>query len=221
MKHFSILIFLFVSVSGCFAQIPQSTILLGADANYHTTTREYTYGDGRKAPGDIKTNTISAQPTIAFFIANNIAIGLNFGYSYTRNKNSFNFNNIDDKTRIVEIGPYVRLYKMLGEQAGIFAQAEFNYGKGLNDYRRINFNNGTPISGKDDIITIDAGIKPGFVFFITKRIGLETSIGFLGYQSRKAGNDEMNLNIDNTTKSFGLSLNPSSVNVGFRYYIIR
>ncbi|MCH2195865.1 hypothetical protein [Kordia sp.] len=60
------------------------------------------------------------------------------------------------------------------------------------------------------------GVRAGFVFMLSKNIGLETSVGALGYTTSNL-EDEGN-NSESDFNSFDFSLNSSNLLVGLSYY---
>lgn len=64
------------------------------------------------------------------------------------------------------------------------------------------------------------GISPGLTYFMTKRLALETQLGFFGYTNDESSFEDGQGNSNRTSESSNLSFNLNSSNLffGLSYY---
>lgn len=139
------------------AQTMQGQWMVGGDAGFNSTTPVH---DGTS--GDA-TTTISINPTLGYFVIDNLAVGLNLG-----------FTTVTDQGSQFVVGPLVRYYFVnLGESAKLFGQGRFN------------FVSTSPDQG-DSVSGTQWGIGVGLAWFLNPHVALE---GILEYSSTTPNSD--------------------------------
>lgn len=143
--------------------------------------------------GDIK-----AQ--VGYTIKDNLVLGIGLG--------SFNsdFPLLDNSNNSFEMSgasvfTYLKKYYPISEKLAFTLQGEIKYSFEENE---INYLTAPVI--KNDVFSI--GVRPGFTYFLSKNIALETNLGFVGYSFTH----ERTLN--NNTHKFGLDLDATNVTFG-------
>ena len=109
------------------------------------------------------------------------------------------------------MGAFVRYYQPIGEKLALFGElngVSYTVGNITRTYE------GSLVSQKDTYRSLSVGafIRPGIVYFITPKIGLETSFGglSLGYFSNKNKSEDRNVfttTSETTNSGFTGSLN--------------
>jgi len=151
-------------------QISSGTILLGGSLNYNTNN----YNSSNNNDQVFKSNSFSFAPKAGYFISENLVLGVGLGLTTGSQKNG---SAIQYKQSGYSIGPFVRYYKFLGERTALFGNAAFNYNK--TKTKSLNLNQElVPANNQENI---GAYITPGLTYFASSRIGLEISLGYIGY----------------------------------------
>jgi hypothetical protein len=213
-NSFLFLVCLFQQVQG---QINKGVTSSGGGINFYSRNID-------RADGNAKQTNFSFAPNISYFLAKNLSLGIEVGYSYENSSNSSISPGpyIESTSKSFSVGPFIRYYKMLNEHVSLFGQASFTVGFPRNEVS--NFQSGGFMSTNNyRTIQLVAGLQPGITFFITKRLALEGSYGFIGYrrQQQKSETGIPTTVTDNSESSFELSFNPSSLGLGLQYYFSR
>jgi len=213
----SFIIFI-VSISYCRAQLKKGVSIYGFDLNYNTSTTKYDSGDDSD-----KTYSFSVMPTFGVFINSHVLVGLKTNWTKTRNAdvNTPDFSISNSTSKGHSFGPFVRYYKMFSDKAGFFVQGEMAWAKNKLTYTLEDTQSNSEFDIEDHIKSFQAGVRPGVVFFIGKRVALESTLGFIGYSKSKTDNSWVPANLDSSNKGFQFSLSPGTLNFGFRYYLIK
>lgn len=151
---------------------------------------------------------IGINASYAHAISKDLFIGLGIGYSNNTRENDLSGgNSIETIQNTFRVFPYVRYYKGVGKNLAFFVQGETQFGFGKNK------TDGQETFKTDDVFI---GVRPGFTFMISKCLGLETTIGALGYSNNKLEN--VNSNTESKVSGFDFSFNPSDIIFGVSYY---
>ncbi|RDC61586.1 hypothetical protein [Adhaeribacter pallidiroseus] len=214
MKITLLLLFSFVVIGTCSAQITKGTSFVGGSGSYSKGTSKYNQGPDivYKSSG----SNFNFNPKAGYFISDNIALGLAINYfgSRSKSKNTPGNESYVNKQQSFGINPFGRYYKMLGERAAFFGQLTASYTKGqikTDDfiYQKYSF--------------VGAGVAPGFVFFATPKIGIETTVGNLGFyhSDNKNFSQDPNNSNENTSNQFVANIEASNIFLGINFYLGR
>ncbi|QNF33493.1 porin family protein [Adhaeribacter swui] len=213
MKTIVLLLFSFVVVSNCYAQIPAGTTFIGGSASFSNRTDKNTRNP------DIDNKSVSTSyslyPKAGYFITDNIALGL--GINYYSNRTKYKESSIDEsfrgKQHSLGINPFARYYKMLGEKIGFFGQFTLSYENGKSKNNDFIYQKQT---------SFGASLAPGFVFFATPKIGIETTIGNFGYfrYINKYYSQDQNPTEDKTNQ-LAANVEANNVFLGINFYFGR
>jgi hypothetical protein len=216
------------------AQTEAGKLLVSGQVNYFQSEGEST--STTNATGslhqDYKQSSFNFAPQIGYFIADNLALGISVGLGSGRFRNTrTDANNLgtyrrNDYTKGINVGPFVRYYKMLGERAGFFGQL-------VGGYQRQNQDNSTDYSGVNGNEYYDyrakvtggfATLSPGFIFFPTPKIGLELTVGGISYTKSKSTTQSQSNqyyldNYEGSSSSFGANFGLQHLAVGASFHL--
>ena len=164
--------------------IAAGTISLGGGIGYSNTTSQISYNvNGNPYSNDTKSSQFSFTPTVGYFIASNLELGLSLGYS--SRSQSYTIVPVTpspvttrvelDPTTMLQVGPYVRYYKMLSDQFGVTGALN----AGFQHSRDYDYNNSTITEFKGS--GFYASMTLAIVFFPVPRFAMSASMGCLGY----------------------------------------
>ena len=186
MKKYFLLGLLATSTEALHAQsIAAGTISLGGNIGYSQHTEKTGRSrNGNSSSEEFKRSQFDFSPSVGYFFADNLAIGLSVGYTSARRPYetitptpSIVINELDPTTT-VRVGPYVQYYKMLSEQFGVLGTLSGGYqNRRSYDYSR-NRRDISETKGSG----FYAAITPGIIFFPIPKFGISASIGSLGYE---------------------------------------
>ncbi|KAA9331282.1 outer membrane beta-barrel protein [Hymenobacter busanensis] len=176
------------------AQIPAGTILVGGNINY---SRRENQSELTPTSGKRTTQTVTGfdlGPTAGYFLADNLMLGL--GLDYQKNHATApvyvasltgdisKLMDLEAKSRYLAVGPVVRYYHFLGENAAFYGQAGAGYrtGKAEDEYL---LSANPNAMGTETRRTESSGfygqLSPGFVYFPVSKLGLEVSLRGLSF----------------------------------------
>lgn len=176
--------------------------------------------------------SLNLSPNLGFFVKDNLAIGANLIYVNTRSTirretplPTATFMDIsinESTTNGYGIGGFARYYVDLSEKFKFYLNGGINYT--LSIQKSIATQNdpftgilGSPVLQKNLLNTANIAIAPGFVFFVTPKLGIQTSMGNVFYQftnTRSKTGTPFSSNVAN----YGFNLNLSSFYFGINYH---
>ncbi|ARV15020.1 outer membrane beta-barrel protein [Polaribacter sp. SA4-12] len=185
----------------------KGTWVFGGELNFSNGENDYI-----DSTSDYNAFGITAK-TGYVFIKNNLELGLGLGYSRSKNENSYSSSSshYENKYNSYTISPYVKKYLPINDTFSFFLQGEVAFS---NYNRKQDYDNSddTNIDGN----TVFIGLRPGFVYFVTKNIALNANIGALGYSTNKYKSDNIT---ESKSNSFSFNLNSSNLIFGLSYYL--
>lgn len=163
--------------------IPAGTVSLGGGIGYNRTTEEASYSTGGSNYSYESTNsTFQFTPSVGYFVADNLAIGLGLGYMSTgtstevKPKPAYQLDDLDPSTNL-RLGAYVQYYKMLTDQFGVAG----TLGAGYQKYKQVSYDNNNGSAVEDKASGFYTELTPSVVFFPVPKFAISASIGSLGY----------------------------------------
>jgi len=205
-KYILSLLFISVAFIGkqTFAQVGQGLFVGGAlGINSYSSKTNHTHTSGNTStttkPIKEKGSSFGFMPQVGYFFTDNIGAGVMIGYNtdkteLTEEVSLTHTDIITSKMGTFTIGLFGRYAQQLGDgDFYLYGDVGFGIGRGSGTNKKeerevigsiIIQSDITESTVKSSIITL--GITPGILYFPTKKIGLETSLGnVLGYTSRK------------------------------------
>jgi hypothetical protein len=230
-KSLLLLIWLCSTSSLLFAQDFGKTLVTGS-ISFSTEKHSISMGNLQEQTR----NTFSIRPQVGFFVSPSVAVGVSAGY--TREYFSDPYSNpyyyqgstydipVEWTTNQYSAGPFLRIYTSITPKIAFFGHGEAYYqtGKTVSDR---DFSNLPPSPNitwdtTEPSFTQKGGgfkLQPGIVFFPTNTIGIEATVGNVGYFSSKSETEGSNY----SSKSSGFNANfgLSSVSLGISLYLGR
>jgi opacity protein-like surface antigen len=166
------------------AQISKGSFLLGSNLSFNASniTEKNKNGNKNVLPS---TYSLSVNPKLGYFVMENLSIGIDINFIYTRDTTS-NSSETSSRTHFL-MGPFGRYYFLLNDNLYLFFEA--NVGLGLTS---------TPELSKT---LLGAGAGPGLSFFLTDNVALETMAKYNYFQT--SGTDQTET-INNLNMSIGM-----------------
>jgi hypothetical protein len=147
----------------------KGTWVFGGDLNFRTANNE-SFNPGGTSINKANGFAIAVR-TGYVFTKNNLEFGLGLRYNTSKSNDSYNDSEFKNNTHT--ISPYIRKYFPVNENFSFFLQGEVAFSSGNSES-----NNNLTENERNSIFT---GIRPSFVYFVTKNIALNSTIGALGY----------------------------------------
>lgn len=182
------------------AQTEAGKLLLNGRVNYSQSKNEFNSISGSNlgnADEKRKSHTVGFSPQVGYFVVDNLVVGVALGFGtdksttsrtdYYLNPVSINYSETTTTYKNLNVGPFVRYYKMISEKTGFYGQLAGGYQRQLQKYSRHDFGSNTVDYDNESKTTGGYGsLVPGFVFFPTKKLGLDLTIGDLSYFKNKS-----------------------------------
>ncbi|MBM6500593.1 outer membrane protein [Flavobacterium macrobrachii] len=155
--------------------------------------------------GDSKENNLSFSPRAAYFVDDNIALGLAIGYETQKIDDGASATNTQ-----TSFGAFGRYYVTPSSKFSLFAQLGVDITSNNSEFE-VELD-GTVNAVDTESKGFNIGFAPGFHYFVSDKFALETSIGVLGYSSDDNGGNGVD-----KTNTFDLGLDFSNVMFGLTY----
>ncbi|MCB2410452.1 hypothetical protein [Hymenobacter lucidus] len=207
--------------------IAAGTVSLGGSVGYSSNKNTFnTTFNNVNYSGEQKSSTFHITPSVGYFFADNIAAGLQLGYSAYSTRTTQTPNNGPvppelDPTTNFSAGAYVQYYKMITEQFGVVGTLNGGY-QNEKDYDYIN--NSTQISERKGS-GLYTSLTPSIVFFPIPKLGLSASVGGLGYSRMSydypTNSGTVPAGYENKTSSLGASFGLDQLQFGGTFYFGR
>ncbi|MBX2939263.1 MAG: porin family protein [Ferruginibacter sp.] len=146
-----------------------------------------------------KATAFTFNPKVGYFVSPKIAVGLNLGFTTAKEDDGFS----EMKINTFNLGAFGRYYFTPANKFSIFLNLGVDY---------VNYKEEE--TGFEDYIEngFSVAFSPGFNYFLTKRLALETSMGLLGFSSMKPDFDGAE-----ATTNFAFVAGISNINFGLVY----
>ena len=207
----TVLLFSVFSISSTIGQDLKGKMLVGGNLNL----------SGRTYSGSLRDSenfNFSIRPNFGGFVSNSVAMGAVFSYNYYNNKSESELSQSNSHNVRNEFGfaYFLRYYKFFGKKFSILLAVTAGGSRGVEDYSYVT--NSSDIRSKNIIQTASVSFRPGIVYFISPKFGVETSFGNIGWNLQRV-NDELSSTGNGSTESnYILDFGLSSLQFGFNYY---
>ncbi|GAB3575047.1 hypothetical protein [Hymenobacter daeguensis] len=244
MKKLFLLSLLAATVGTSHAQsIAAGTISLTGNIGYYRSTNTsssyYSTGSGAGRIGYTTEATNSQFGTAvlpAYFVADNLAIGLNLGVNTTSSTQKTTYTNNTgfpsptslpdlDPNKSVRLGAFVQYYKFISEQFALIGTLGGGY-QHSKSYAYSSTGSSMPVATTFTGNGYYADLTPGIAFFPIPKVGISASMGALAFShsSNKfpetAGSTPPD-NYENSSSSFGAAFGFDHLSFGGTYYFGR
>lgn len=223
-------------MSTAHAQTQAGKLLISGQINYAQSESESnttSTGLPTTIKLEAKQSGFNFSPQLGFFVADNLVVGVVGGTTTSKRTEdrieSFNgssgvrYKYMYRNTR-VSVGPFVRYYTMVIENLGFYGQLSGGYQRQTNKNSNDSIGqNGIQNYSYEDRATGGYGtLTPGFVYFPTKKIGLELTLGSLLYSKVKSKQQNGQLqsgNSEGSSSEFGANFGLQSLAVGASFHL--
>jgi hypothetical protein len=189
-KNLTFLLLALLSSFTLHAQTQKGGQLLGGTFSAEHNTSDTKYIDQvNQVNNNGKTNAFTIGPSYNYFVADNLGLAVNLGYSRAHNNDYSSTRNNDNITNgyfgSISLMKYFLYEKIIGVRTGPLAYYSNSKSVGTNTDPLYN----SQVHAKG----YGAGIQLDFVYFPVKRIGLIASIGGFNYSQYKIDTDYSNV----------------------------
>jgi hypothetical protein len=192
------IILIFTAVVGTLAtawgQTTQGSLTLGGGIRYSSDEEDY-YSQ--------KTTEFSFQPSVGYFVADNLAVGLMLSMSSEK----YNYGSGDNKTNDLVVGPFARYYKFTSNEKFAFT-GEVGFLFGSTKFK-------PPVGNETKGGSTYVYVAPGFTYFLSEKWGLDFQLRGITFSSSDPNKDVD----DDKSSSFTFGFESFNPSLGFRFYV--
>jgi hypothetical protein len=182
--------------------IKAGTIQLGGNVGYSRTSqdRQVLLNGGNIIKETDINSQFSIAPSVGFFVADNLAVGINASYQSTNQYDA----------RFFQVGAFVQYYQMVSEQFGFTGTLGAGY-----QHAKYSFSSSDKQNG------FYAGLTPGLVFFPIPKLAIGASIGGLNYSRLSSKNNGFSGSDTYNSSTFGANFGLAQLLFSGTYYFGR
>lgn len=209
-----------------FLYIPKGVWAIGLTASYGELGTKDLDVFGLLSDVDISAHAFSIKPYLQYFIRNNMAVGLKFGYySAKGNVDSFNVDIMDDMSfnlsdimyRSESYSAAFTFSQFIGlsrrGRFGVFNEVELAFQSGNSEFRRPY--NGEPRTTYTTTTEAQLNFSPGVQVFIMKNVAFHVSFGVFGFYFKNEKQKENNVSTgDRFSSGANFRFNIFNINFG-------
>lgn len=214
-RRLFILPLLLLSFSGV-AQLQKGNKILGGTLNYSTSTNT-SDNSGVAGGSTSKTNNLTVNPRLGFFVSDRTVVGLMFdinSYSNeTTNLGGFEYNYESSR---FGFGPFVRRYFPVKDWVAFYGHADMNYSFGE---LKQTYSNSPSQNYERSTNTFNLGAALGLAFFPTNWMSVDLSMNPLSFSHSVNENEVGSSYADENTSSFNLNLSSQSFYIGAHFFL--
>lgn len=160
-------------------------------------------GFGSTKTGDFKTSDFTIAPKAGYFVTENIALGVAFGYESSKIDNG----NVDFTNNTFSVGAFGRYYFTPASKFSIFGELGVNYNSYDDEF---DLEAQELVDSKGNGFGI--AVAPGVSYFISKNFALEAAFGILSYETVNPDEDGVD-----STNGFDFGLKMTDIKLGLVY----
>jgi hypothetical protein len=149
---------------------------------------------------------LNFRPCYGYFVKDNFAIGADINFTVSNIKYKDEDSNNKTKSKTYGIGVFGRRYVNICDNFKFFWAGRLGY-----NYTREEINSSAHVN------EIALNVAPGFVYFVTPHISVESQFGNLYYIHSK-GVSEDYADLSTRKNSYGINLDATSLVLGLNYY---
>ena len=168
-------------------------------------------------------------PSFGYFIANNVAIGATVMFGTSNSTQNFinqgaggiPSSKLTDKSTSLNLGfgGFACYYINITDKLKAYFNGGINYTNSTSKYTNIYSNYpGNSSIDQPQINTISLAVTPGLIYFITPKIGIETSFGNMSYSYSSSKDKSLSYPNYNNSSNYGINLNLAAFSFGLNYF---
>jgi hypothetical protein len=191
------------------AQLSAGNVMLGGSANFGMRSYPESQGNTQRE------TYFGFSPQVGYFLSSRVAAGFFLGYNGYRSQWQSSQHSTKRQNNQYSVGPFVRVYHMVSEKAGFFGQLSGSYHYG----RHRDWEESTGWRERQTASSFGANFRPGFTYFISRKLAAELAFGNVSYSESLSEIQEQNES--RTGKGFHVDLGLGTFGVSFNYFINR
>lgn len=126
---------------------------------------------------DTKATQFNIAPSLGYFFAENLALGVGFDYTLNKIEEPINFEGEEQRTQTefdsdLLFGPFARYYLPVGLDKAFFIEATFGFGSSVDEVELQSGDQNTSTT------VFAMGVGPGFTIFSRDAIGIEALVKY-------------------------------------------
>jgi hypothetical protein len=221
MKKYFLILLTACAIQAGYSQTEKGKMFIGGSFNLYGNTHSrldssYKYDYDRIG--------FTIAPNFGYFIADNLATGafINLGFvksnqteDYMNRRTYSSMNNYKSNLLSLGLGGFMRYYINITDKFKFFANGNINY-QFQSDKRT--YQNNYPTNQTEESNNISINISPNFVYFVTPKLGIETSFGNIYYDYSSSKNKSVSYDNHDNSSDYGVNLSLSSFYLGLNYY---
>jgi hypothetical protein len=210
-----------------FAQLNKNKIMISGRGNFYTDKSEGESYSNNPAHIKDKRSDGNIDLNVGYFLSPNFAIGGSIGLGRNVYKQTYFYtngdNNINKSTsQNFSTGIFARYNYMINQSKfGLFFQLNNTYTWGRIDREYIYTSVVNPPGGNlalDKNHSFNLGLTPGLVYFINNRLSVETSIGYLAYNSMVTKDKPLEQRVERVSR-FNADFSMATAYFGLTFYL--
>ncbi|HIC30876.1 MAG TPA: porin family protein, partial [Flavobacteriaceae bacterium] len=150
----------------------------------------------------VKTNVFTIAPKAAYFVSDNIAVGLGLGFTSGKEEDGF----AEEKVNVFGVDAFGRYYFTPASQFSLFAELGLGYDSVNNETTVGN------VTADSDSAQFGANLGAGLNYFVSSNFSIEAGVAVLGYSTNDNGG-----NGAESTDSFSFGGDWTNVTFGVNY----
>ncbi|WP_300670119.1 OmpW family outer membrane protein [Soonwooa sp.] len=181
------------------AQTEKGSWVIGGSTTlgFTTATSKYKY-QGESADGP-KVSSISVTPSVGYFVANNIAIGLDLGISSVTQKNEEDLYSEKNTTTTIAVMPTASYY--FKSASNIIPYLGVGVGYASSNNKNTYTENGNTNTDEGKVSGFAYKAKGGVVFLLNQNVGIDVGLSYMGTNGKLDSNKDVKVN----TGTFGVN----------------
>lgn len=197
-------------------QTTQGSLVVSGSVSFINDASENPYSDPERKNVD---RFINLNPSIGYFIKDGLEIGTGLGLRYQSSISKTDETKHTNRTKTISLSPYVRKYIPLFEQLQLHGTAYASYGIGNQTGKNDQSSSSVVVSTHN---SLGIGVYPGLTYFATPRLGFTAVFGNISYnRSKEKAKEDQPYDWSRNSNSFNANFSPSSIGIGFNYFIAR
>jgi hypothetical protein len=210
MKRIYLMAMVLLAGFSSFSQVSTGNVFIGGGIEFSSVTNKQHTANSTMTMREY--NSVFLTPSLGYFIADNIAIGVGFGFGRITETYPF-FGNDQDITTVYGISPFLRKYWNLSDSFYLFGEGSIGVASGT-EKEKIDGN--TETVGKFNFFSV--GIAPGLAFFPSEKFAFEFKFSLLSWEKYSDINPD---NTDNRRNSTGINfgLDTFAPSIGVYYFL--
>lgn len=194
-KYIVVAVLAFFAINSAQAQVAQGRVMVGGNVGF-----------GQNSGNNNSSTNFSFNPSLGYFITDNIALGAGLIMTSTSNTTTVINTTTRNTTNTIGLAPFARYYGEIVEKFYWFGNAGISYSS-FSNKTTVTLNNTSTTTTNPNTNQFRFNLGGGLAFFPSEKFQLELAYNVLSFQS-----------FDNGSSSFNFGLNTFGPSLGFRYF---